>query len=67
MNPDDRDASLVEMVAAMDHLDDNDVAFRWFQDSGVELNQIRSIKQRREAASALIEYLHLHYIDALSP
>lgn len=31
-----------------------------------ELNQIRSVKQRREAASDLIDYINLHYIDALS-
>ncbi len=32
-----------------------------------ELNQIRSVKQRREAAGDLIEYINLHYIDALTP
>lgn len=31
---DDRDCTLAEMVDAMNHLDD-DVAFRWFQDSYV--------------------------------
>ena len=31
-----------------------------------ELNRIRSVKQRREAASDLIDYINLHYIDALS-
>jgi hypothetical protein len=31
-----------------------------------ELNQIRSVNQRREAASDLIDYINLHYIDALS-
>lgn len=32
-----------------------------------ELNKIRSVKQRREAASDLIDYINLHYIDALTP
>lgn len=32
-----------------------------------ELNRIRSVKQRREAASDLIDYINLHYIDALTP
>lgn len=31
-----------------------------------ELNRIRSVKQRQEAASDLIDYINLHYIDALS-
>ena len=31
-----------------------------------ELNRIRSVQQRREAAGDLIEYINLHYIDALS-
>jgi hypothetical protein len=31
-----------------------------------ELNRIRSVKQRREAASDLIDYINLHYIDALT-
>lgn len=32
-----------------------------------ELNRIRSVKQRRESASDLIDYINLHYIDALTP
>lgn len=32
-----------------------------------ELDRIRSVKQRREAASDLIDYINLHYIDALTP
>jgi len=31
------------------------------------LNRIRSVKQRREAATDLIEYINLHYIEALTP
>jgi len=30
------------------------------------LNRIRSVKQRREAATDLIDYINLYYIDALS-
>lgn len=31
-----------------------------------ELNRIRSVRQRREAATDLIDYINLHYLDALS-
>lgn len=31
-----------------------------------ELNRIRSVRQRREAAADLIDYINLHYIDALN-
>jgi hypothetical protein len=31
-----------------------------------KLNTIRSVKQRREAASDLIDYINLHYIDVLT-